>query len=76
MTVKLKTGKKLKNWNGSDNARMHLFLEYGIDPKKTARPALRTVYLERNPIYKDKMYRKKIILTCPQLTQIDATSVR
>jgi protein phosphatase 1 regulatory subunit 7 len=44
--------------------------------KLTGRPQLRTVYLERNPIYKDKMYRKKIILTCPQLTQIELEKLR
>ena len=27
---------------------------------------LKTVYLERNPIYRDPMYRKKIMLTLPQ----------
>ena len=27
---------------------------------------LRTIYLERNPIFKDTMYRKKIMLTLPQ----------
>ena len=27
---------------------------------------LRTVYFERNPIYKDTMYRKKIMMTLPQ----------
>ena len=37
---------------------------------------LRTVYLERNPIYADTMYRKKIMMTLPQVTQIDAIPVR
>ena len=27
---------------------------------------LRTVYFERNPFYKDTMYRKKIMMTLPQ----------
>ena len=27
---------------------------------------LRTVYFERNPLYKDTMYRKKIMMTLPQ----------
>lgn len=39
-------------------------------------PTLRTVYLERNPIYTDTMYRKKIMITLPQATQIDAIPVR
>ena len=35
-----------------------------------------TVYLERNPLYSDKMYRKKIQLYLPSIKQIDATYVR
>jgi len=27
---------------------------------------LKTIYLERNPIFRDTMYRKKIMLTLPQ----------
>ncbi|XP_054164761.1 telomere length regulation protein TEL2 homolog [Oppia nitens] len=34
---------------------------------------LKTVYFEHNPISSHQMYRKKIMLLCPQLTQIDAT---
>ena len=37
---------------------------------------LQTVYFEHNPIAKDPMYRKKIKLTLPSLTQIDATFTR
>lgn len=39
-------------------------------------PALRTIYLERNPVAADNMYRKKLILIAPKLTQIDATICR
>uniref|UniRef100_A0A8R1Y669 Protein phosphatase 1 regulatory subunit 22 n=1 Tax=Onchocerca volvulus TaxID=6282 RepID=A0A8R1Y669_ONCVO len=41
-------------------------------------PALRTIYLERNPIYKtdQSSYRRKIMLSLPQVTQIDATLCR
>ena len=35
-----------------------------------------TVYLERNPIQKDVNYRRKIKLSLPGLTQIDATMCR
>ena len=35
--------------------------------------SLLTVYLEHNPIQKDPQYRRKIKLTLPTLTQIDAT---
>lgn len=34
---------------------------------------LATIYLERNEIAKDVQYRKKIMLTLPWLTKIDAT---
>ena len=27
---------------------------------------LSTIYLERNPIYRDQMYRKKVMMTLPQ----------
>ena len=38
---------------------------------------LQTVYLEHNPIYKDKMYRNKVKLAMPPgLRQIDATYCR
>jgi protein phosphatase 1 regulatory subunit 7 len=40
---------------------------------------LQTVYLERNPIWKDGKdvnYRRKIKLALPSLTQIDATLCR
>lgn len=37
---------------------------------------LTVVYLERNPISADTMYRKKLMLICPKLTQIDATMCR
>ena len=36
-------------------------------------PKLKCVYLEHNPIASDVMYRKKVMLALPALTQIDAT---
>ena len=39
-------------------------------------PKLSTVYLERNPIANDPMYRKKLMLIAPLLKQIDATICR
>ena len=39
-------------------------------------PGLRTIYLERNPVASDNMYRKKLMLIAPKLTQIDATMCR
>ena len=35
--------------------------------------SLLTVYLEHNPVFKDPQYRRKLKMTCPSLTQIDAT---
>ena len=39
---------------------------------------LRTVYLERNPIYLNDIsnYRRKVIMALPQVTQVDATACR
>ena len=37
---------------------------------------LATVYFERNPIQKDVNYRRKIKMTLPSLTQIDAALCR
>ncbi len=37
---------------------------------------LQTVYFEHNPIYSDPQYRRKLKLTLPTLTQIDATMIR
>lgn len=43
---------------------------------------LQTIYLERNPIYfsadkqMDPNYRRKVLLTLPWVTQIDATLAR
>ena len=34
---------------------------------------LQTIYLERNPIWKDTAYRRKVKLALPTITQIDAT---
>lgn len=34
---------------------------------------LQTVYLERNPIWRDTAYRRKVKLALPTVTQIDAT---
>ena len=34
---------------------------------------LQTIYLERNPIWKDTAYRRKVKLALPTVTQIDAT---
>lgn len=45
-----------------------------IDELKFA-TRIQTVYFEHNPIQKDPMYRKKIKLSLPSLTQIDATLV-
>lgn len=39
-------------------------------------PALQTLYLERNPVATDAMYRKKLMLIAPKLQQIDATICR
>jgi len=41
-------------------------------------PSLRTVYLERNPIYHadPASYRRKVMMALPQVTQIDATACR
>ncbi|XGW10731.1 hypothetical protein V3C99_012331 [Haemonchus contortus] len=41
-------------------------------------PKLDTVYLERNPIYEEDRtgYRRKVMLTLPQVKQIDATMCR
>lgn len=40
--------------------------------------ALKTIYLERNPIYEADQgsYRRKVMLCLPQVTQIDATLCR
>lgn len=38
-----------------------------------ANKKLETVYLERNPIANDVQYRKKVTLSIPWLTKIDAT---
>lgn len=38
-------------------------------------PSLKTLYLERNPLQKDPMYRKKLMLIAANLEQIDATMV-
>ena len=37
---------------------------------------LQTVYFEYNPISRDPQYRRKLKLTIPSLTQIDATMIR
>ena len=34
---------------------------------------LQTIYLERNPIWRDTAYRRKVKLALPTVTQIDAT---
>ena len=34
---------------------------------------LKTVYFERNPIWQDTAYRRKVKLALPTVTQIDAT---
>ncbi|KAK8779406.1 hypothetical protein V5799_019254 [Amblyomma americanum] len=39
-------------------------------------PKLATVYLHNNPIEKDPMYRRKIMMISPTVTQIDATMCR
>ncbi|GAA5868415.1 hypothetical protein JCM3774_003288 [Rhodotorula dairenensis] len=41
-------------------------------------PNLSTIYLEGNPLQKElgTAYRRKIILECPQVSQVDATFVR
>lgn len=35
-----------------------------------------TVYLEKNPVAEDPMYRRKLKMIAPSLTQIDATLCR
>ncbi|GAA5876346.1 hypothetical protein JCM16303_007107 [Sporobolomyces ruberrimus] len=44
----------------------------------TAHPNLSTIYLEGNPVQKSlgPNYRRKVMLECPQVKQIDATFVR
>lgn len=37
---------------------------------------LATVYLEKNPVAEDPMYRRKLKMIAPSLTQIDATLCR
>lgn len=44
-----------------------------VDQALSALKELDTVYLEHNPIQEDVMYRKKLKLIAPSLTQIDAT---
>lgn len=41
-------------------------------------PNLSTIYLEGNPLQKElgTAYRRKVILECPQVSQVDATFVR
>lgn len=48
-------------------------LEEHLGPKNC--PKLETIYLEGNPVQKTEgaAYRRKIILNCPQISQIDAT---
>lgn len=38
--------------------------------------SLATVYLEKNPLADDPMYRRKLKMIAPTLTQIDATLCR
>jgi protein phosphatase 1 regulatory subunit 7 len=44
----------------------------------SSHPNLSTIYLEGNPLQKElgTTYRRKIMLECPQVQQIDATFVR
>ena len=44
--------------------------------KLEANGKLSTVYFERNPIERSADYRRKMKLTLPNLTQIDATLCR
>lgn len=53
---------KVSEWNTVNNLANH--------------PQLVTVYLERNPVANDSMYRKKLMLIAPSLKQIDATLCR
>ena len=46
---------------------------WGEVDKLKANTSLLTVYLEHNPVAKDPQYRRKLKMTCPSLTQIDAT---
>ena len=39
-------------------------------------PLLSCVYFERNPLAKETAYRRKLMLTLPNLEQIDATSTK
>ena len=43
-----------------------------VDSLRSA-PELTCVYFERNPLAKETAYRRKLKLTLPTLTQIDAT---
>ena len=45
-----------------------------IDELKCAK-GLRTVYFEGNPIANDPQYRRKVHLSLPSISQIDATLV-
>lgn len=37
---------------------------------------LATIYLEKNPVAEDPVYRRKLKMIAPSLTQIDATLCR
>ena len=47
-----------------------------IDDHLTPLVNLKTVYFEHNPIASDSQYRRKLKLSVPSLTQIDATMIR
>ena len=46
-----------------------------VESELTPLPALQTVYLEANPVQQElsTAYRRRIILTLPQIKQLDAT---
>lgn len=44
--------------------------------KLSALKSLATIYLEKNPVAEDPMYRRKLKMIAPTLTQIDATLCR
>ena len=52
----------------------HNQLEHWVDiDQLTESRGIKTVYFEGNPISRDPQYRRKLKLTLPSLTQIDAT---
>ncbi|MBW0498547.1 hypothetical protein O181_038262 [Austropuccinia psidii MF-1] len=64
----------------ANNNQLSVAAFNSISPKLSQElmPNLKTVYLEGNPLQTDMgpNYRRKLVLACPQLIQIDATFVK